>query len=481
VRAEEHSKQGMSFYNLPGKAATRIDFPRLLRSDAFAYHEIWAIKRGSSILKPLVFLLLFHSPLQALEKSGKWTVFGGSYLEKQKEDITSGSAGAEASLKFQQKLPASLRLQADGWFRYDGLNESAEEVTQAELEELSVDWRKGSRKIKAGVSTRVWEGTDVINPMDVIHSKNWRDPLNTRKLAAPGLFYDDSFGNFSIDVTYLAIQQKARLPGSHSPWYPRDLYLPIESNEYRILLDDPPEYELLPYEERDQALENNVALRIQYIGSSMDLSLAAFEGSASTPLLAPSAQFNTVQTSPEQVLQADGPIRIRPIYYRQRAYAFAFSWSLGSWIFRGAANHIQPLTDNEGLPANKAPVPSWSELGVFGVEKTLYFGNQMLTLLGQAVASRRPSSEGLSMLSSLYKRSYMAGIRWAPNEKWTWLQAFFQEQEHFSSFYHTEISWNFREAWNLTLDASFLQGRPDSVLGTYDKNDQALLKTSYSF
>lgn len=375
-------------------------------------------------------------------------------------------------LKTQYKLNCDYRIQADGWFKYDGLNESPSEVTQAELDELSFEWRDGGRRIKLGYSIRVWEGTDVVNPMDVIHSRNYTDPLNSRLRSAPGLFYDDSWGDFSWDFTYLIKQQNSKLPGENSQWYPRRLYLPLEISGYRVLLPSDLRYRVYDDIEVESALDNNIALRLQYQGSTFGLSVAGYEGTAATPYLSPDIVLDVSATDNE--LTARTPIGIQPYNYRQRVLAASMVWTWGSWILRAAGHHMQPLAKGENIP-------NWSQLGVVGIEKTFFLGDQMFILLVQAIGSERPESGGLSMLESLYKESYMAGLRWTISEKWTWLQAFFQEQEGYSHFYHSEIDFNFAPAWNLKFQADFFQGPPPSVLGTYSNNDQVILKTSYAF
>lgn len=407
------------------------------------------------------------------EVDGKLQPFAGTYLSSQPEDVTSHHVGIETELETQYRF-SPFRFQFEVWSKYDATNESEKDTFQAELDELSLEWRDGGRKIKIGWSIRSWEGTDLINPMDVIHSKNFNDPLDSRNRSAPGLFYNDAVGDFAWDLTYLYEQQKTRLPGTNSPWWPRKLYLPIENDQILLRLPETLEYRITNGEVIDEALSHNVAARVQYHGSQFDISLAGFEGSSSPPLLIPVVNVVPIEVSPRTIYQLQSPIQIDPVYYRQRAVAFAVVWTAGSWIFRASGNHVQPLGDDPRLP-------TWSQLGVLGVEKTFYFKSQMLTLLGQAVASHRPDSGSLSFLSSLYENSYMLGVRWAPSEKLTWLQAVFQEQENFSYFYHIEANWSFKEAWSLILQADFFQGSPESVLGTYSENDQVFLKTSYSF
>jgi hypothetical protein len=162
------------------------------------------------------------------------------------------------------------------------------------------------------------------------------------------------------------------------------------------------------------------------------------------------------------------------VLYRQRAVAAAVVWTLGDVILRLSANHVQPLGEDPRIPG-------WSELGVVGLEKTFYFGNQMLTLLGQFIDSRRPDSASVSLLTSLYQKSFMAGVRWAPSERWTLLLAHFQETQSWSSFSRIDVTWAFKDAWSLDLEGNIFEGTASSTIGTYDRNDSVYAHLKFSF
>lgn len=388
--------------------------------------------------------------------------------------MTYQSFSFEPQYRSQTEFNESFRFNFDAWGSYDPLNKSDKDRTQFELSEFTLGHQASGRRIKLGYSFRNWEGTDLINPMDIFFAKNWIDPLDSRTRSGLGLFFDDSLGNFELDFTYIIRQQEHLLPGDQSQWWPRGLYLPTESESLVLLLDDELTYKIHEPEILNQALNNNLALRIQYHGSNFDVALAAAEGLASPPLLSPVIDVTPIEVSPRQIYQLQSPIRIIPIFYRQRAVAGNLVWTLGDYIFRLSANHVQPLGDDQRLP-------SWSQLGVIGAERTFYFGNQMVTLLGQFIDSRRPDIPGVSLLTSLYQKSYMTGLRWAPNERWTHLLAFFQETTTWSYFLRNEVSWTFIDTWNLTMELNIFEGPASSAIGTYDRSDSGYIHLKKSF
>lgn len=397
-----------------------------------------------------------------------------SFLNSFDKDVTSSTVSVEPQLKMERKINKSISMNFEAWSKATALEKSKEDRFQLEIDELNIAHEKSGRKIKLGYSARNWEGTDFLNPMEILASKNWIDPLNARPRSGLGLFYDDNFSDFEWDFSYIALQKDPLFPGDHSPWWPRGLVLPTESEGLVLLLPQEMNYEILDAEEIDDALKNNVALRIKYHGPGFDLAIGAAEGISSPPLLVPILNVSPIEVSPREIYQLQNPIQIRPVLYRQRAVAGTLVWTLGETIFRASAQHIQPLGDDPRLP-------SWSQLGVLGVEHTFYIRSQMLTLLAQYVDSKRPDSAGLSLLTTLYERSYMGGVRWAPSEKWTLLLAHFQETTNWSRFFRADLGWSFKDNWSTNLVWTQFEGRPESVIGTFDQNDfiTASLKRSF--
>lgn len=429
-------------------------------------------------LLPILLITMIFCPAESWsavgQTSGQVAVFAASMPSQDVEDVNQNSAGLELKIGTNYTFNKNLKFLFSPWFKTDPINLSSEERFQFDPDELAVEWRQTTQRLKLGYSLRKWEGTDLVNPMDVIHPKNWRDPLQGRLRPSPGLFYTGDKGRWSWDFTYIPIQSKALLPGEKSPWWPRLRQVPVEADDLILRLPTDVEYEVGDVEELDHALTHNFALRVQYHASFWDFSLAGFEGSSSAPLLTPVINLVPIQISPKRIFQLLSPIRIEPIHYRHRVLAFANVWNLDEIIIRLSAHHAQSIGDDPRLPG-------WSELGVIGVEKGFSFGNQSVVLLLQYIISRRPDIDSLSMLSSLFENSYMLGARWVPGEKWIWTAAYFQEQTTFSSLIHSELDWNFTENWHQKISVDLFSGSSGSPLGVYENNDQISLQTSYSF
>jgi hypothetical protein len=424
---------------------------------------------------PLI-LFAFAGPVSAagLENQGQISLFGSSMPAQNLPEASQNGAGAEVSLHSRYNFNKYIRFHFQSWYKGDGLSRDPAERNQFELQDLSLELKKSSRKIKLGFSTINWEGTDFLNPMDLISVKNWRDPLNPQNRGMAGAFYSDQIGDFSWDLVYIPVQSKPELPGEKSPWWPRRINLPVERDDMTLLLPDHVAYDIQSDETLDRAFLNNAALRLQYHGDNWDFSVGAHEGVAGTPLLLPIVDVTPIEVSPKQIYLLNSPVRIQPLYYRERSVAFALVKSAGTWIFRLTGQHAQSLGEDPRLPG-------WSEYGVLGVEKNIEWGEQGITLLFQYTQSRRPQSETVSLLSSLLEKAAMFGWRWPVTEKWTWNTALFQEQKYYSLFLHSDVKYSLGDHWSVGAGGDIFSGSRDSVIGIYDHNSRVTSQISYLF
>ena len=420
-------------------------------------------------------LIFLHSVFAAeFDHQGSLRLNAGQIIQPETTDATHQTLSIEPEFRSTYLFKDQFQFEVDAWANYDQMNKAEKDVFQFELNEMTIGFQNSQRRLKFGSSIRSWEGTDLINPMDVMGGKNFVDPLNSRNRSGVGVFYDESRGNFEWDFSYIFKQNAHRLPGNESPWWPRSFYLPTESDSITLLLSDDLRYEILDPEIINSALDQNMALRVQYHAGNADFAVAAVEGLATPPLLIPIIDVSPIEVSPRTIYQLQSPVRILPLLYRQRSVAANVTWTLGEVILRASVNHTQPL-------GNDRRIPSWSQLGVLGIEKTFYINNQMLTVLGQFIDSRRPDVPGLSILTSLFQKSYMAGLRWAPRDNWTYFAAYFQETTTWSSFTRLEIQWAFIESMSLSVEGNIFEGPKSSAIGTFDRNDSAYLHLKKSF
>ena len=268
-----------------------------------------------------------------------------------------------------------------------------------------MQFRNSGQVYQLGYGIIEWEGTDFINPMDFVSPKNFQDPLNPFKISHFSLSMSGQVNYFSYDLIYIPKQEIARLPGENSLWWPREYSVPNLENDTVLLLPEEVKYQIDDPEFQNGARDNNLALRFQYLGENRDLTLAFYEGMAVMPKLNPVITVIPIEVSPKTIYLLESPIEIQPSYYRHRVMAFAYVQTLKDIILRVSANHSQPIFEGKNSDL-------WREQGVLSLEKNF----PKITFLLQVVASKRPQSTEVSLVSSLLDKSLMAGFRWPIND-----------------------------------------------------------------
>lgn len=420
-------------------------------------------------------LLIFCGPSRAwASTSGSVAVNTAYYSSLSSESIEDNYTSGLIDFKSQFKILKNWSLNSSLKAEASPNNGSSIEQFWSEFQELNIQYKKSSTRIKFGAATVNWEGTDLINPMDLVSPKIYFDPLNSIQRSSIGAFYSSSSGSLSVDAAFIPLQSDAKLPGSKSLWWPREFNLPTEADNTLLLLPEHPEYKINGRRTLDDADKNNLALRLSYAGNNFDFAIAGFEGQVQTPLLLPIVNLTVVQVSPKKIFQLGNPIEIQPLYYKIRSGAFLASTTWSNFIFRISAQNIQPL-------GRDTRIPSWSQLGVFAIERTFDIINRPLTAIIQAVRSREAESEGLSLLSNLTQNASVLGLRYGLSDETTISAAYFQEFVTHSEFQHYELKYLILENFEVKLSADFFNGKKDSALGTYKSNDRTQLQLSYLF
>lgn len=389
-------------------------------------------------------------------------------------DAETHQYGLVVDLGAKYYLSDSFSTQFNPWMRSNFASKDSTQKLNFEPLEAQIQYKKRSRKIVLGFHRSPWEGTDIINPMDMVFAKNYLDPLSPSTRSAAGLFYSEDLGFVSLDLFYIPQQQKSLLPGNHSPWWPRQLYLPTDSTTQELRLPDRVAYEILSENELNTAFKNNVALRLQKNFGAVDLSLAGFEGMAQTPILTPQIVVTPLEVFPKEIFLLESPVRVKPTFYRHRVGAMAMTGLFGTTIIRLAAQHSQPVGDSR-------IIPGWSHQAVAEIEQTVNLRRSDITFLAELIYTKRQESGNIASLSSLLEKAAMVGFRWPFKENWSWISAYYQEFRYQSSFFHTELSRSHTDHLKSTVVLDYIGGTQNSPLGSFNKNAQGTYRLTFSY
>ncbi len=331
-------------------------------------------------------------------------------------------------------------------------------------------------RLQLGSFTKVWEGPDGYNPMDIASMKDYRDPLAPEVLGSLGATIAGGEGHFTWDFLYVPYQTSSRWPGAQSRWLPRRTGLPLETRDVGVVVPDQPLYQVGSHESLNEALRNNVGGRMQVHLGASDFSLAGFEGAAQVPLLRATLEGDLVQLSPKLIIKLKNPIQIQPVDYRRRTLAFGWTSSaIDTWVLRLAGRHDQPLGENLLLP-------SWSQQWVGGIEKSVtLFDQQSVFSLQYAYGAKPETPPGPLSIQDPFQSTLLYGARIPVSETLLFSYAGLWEHVHGTTYQRLHGEKKIGEHWVVDAGADLISGPPDSLMGLWADEQRISLGAQFQF
>lgn len=375
------------------------------------------------------------------------------------------------------KISNSYRLYLKPLFQWSPLNNSPEERTFFDIGEAYFRYRGENFSLQVGSNIITWGVTDGYNPLDVVNTRQYHDPLHSMKQGAPSVIFSHSTESTEQELIYIPKNRSSLLPGTQSRWLPRKIYIPRTlDNDVVLLLPDELRY---TYEERqvlDNALENNLGLRLSWRLGSIDLGLTAFEGVASFPLVQPIVTGTVVQISPKIVLQTDPDVTLRTKDYRHRVAGFSWVSSQWNFLFKYATNYSQSLGKDPLLPG-------WIHENILGLEKNFNIGSDglLVAILQHSIVNNEKANDSNLSVTEIFRRAWMLGGRFSWGDTWTLTALGLYDSLRYSHFQQYAVSRRLRDIWTLQFSAELIEGRDETPLGVYKDNDNYRLSLSRSF
>jgi hypothetical protein len=417
--------------------------------------------------------MLLASTAWAGAGSGRVSVEQIQFESRQPSPVENSEARAEIEYNRRWSFGDAISFRFHPFFYGNTSDESWERSATADPRELFVEYSLETIYVRAGYETLKFEGTDGLNPMDIASVKDLGDPLASQTRASGGVHAGYSGENLDFEVMYIPRQTESSLPGEKSPWWPRRISLPLRTEDVEARLPDRVEYSVLPRREENDAMSNNVAARLQYRSRFGDLAIAGFEGASETPALHPILNSTLISANPLVILLLS-PVRIVPIDYRRRTGAALYSIPFGSWIFRIASRHDQPLGESTN-------VPSWSGHTVAGLEKTWEIGSNSVTTILQGSWLHKPTGSGLASLQDVFDQAVLVGLRYPIGESFTLMGSGFSNTKDGAWMAQGSLARRWENGW--TVEGSYLglEGPSGTLLESFSQNDRVSLKVTRSF
>lgn len=436
-------------------------------------------------MKRLFFLLFFFffSPLVEAKRTTEWslnldsTLSVAQFPEDYGAETNKELFKMEFSPTYRWKYLESWRFFSKPTLTLNPNNSSDEEKTFFDLSETYVRFQTDTYSLQAGNTLYSWGVTDGYNPLDIINAKQYFDPLHSRKLGALSLTFSQTLDIWDYELVLIPTNREALLPGPESRWLPREIYIPqTPDNDLVLLLPQNLRYRYGTRQSLENALQNNIAFRIQRHGSVLDLALSFFEGAAPFPLIQPTVTGTITQISPKTVISVDPDVLLNTKNYRLRQGGFSLVSSQMDFLLKFATSYSQSLGEDPLLPG-------WTHENVLGLEKTFNLGSEgilIAVLQHSFITAQRTDDSNLSVVE-IFRRGWMLGGKLSWKEVWNFSLLSLYDSIHGSHYEELGISRRFFDRWVVNLTGNFIQGPHDTALGVYEKNDSYSLSLSRSF
>ncbi len=421
-----------------------------------------------------VFLGFLSSAFARVRVSGQIEAFATQYGFQSTEDYSNQNEGLKSQLQVDYKAENNWRFRSDTETETHFERRDQNEKNQIYLKNLYLENHTWSMAFRLGYQTLSTGGTDFLNPVDSVHSKSWLDPSNPHQLSSLGVSVSQEINQWEYILMFIPTQTKPRLPGEHSPWFPREKRLPIESESLEIQIPPNVQYQYLDSVELNSALKNNYAVSVQRKSESFEAQALYYEGLSQDPFLLTETQASVIAVDPKLILLVQSPVKLRPLYFRKKVLAVTALVPLGTYVFRWGGQVSRPVGSDERIPYSQS-------MQTASLEKSFETSKGLITWILQYQMQTKDSKEQISFLKSIFERAWAFGFRIPWGEDTQYFAGVIYDLVGHSSMIRASASRRLTDQLSLQLKANFLQGPESTLLGLYDKYDHETVSLIYHF
>jgi hypothetical protein len=372
------------------------------------------------------------------------------------------------------KISKSLRFQARAYGLTNMEARKSPENMYGDLPEGFFEYKISQLKFRAGMDTINWGVVDVNSPSDVVNPTVLFQPLRTFKRGAPMAEVQWAGESFGFHAIYIPVQQRPLLPSPDSRWLPRQFLVNLQADNTRINLPKFIDYNYLPTETLDHALQNNYGLKLNSHVGGLDLQVTHFQGVAPSPKVR--ARINVTTSPGDPDAEALSPIAIAPVDYLIRTTGFGAVWAREKWIWRAETAYQATVSKDDLLQP-------WIWTSVLAAETNMDLGSTTVTWLAQYYYAKNPR-EADNFISSAYRLfddTAVLGARWAASDMVTITVSGLYEFPQRGLFAQIGFEQKLSDVLKWGLSWKDFSAQRDGLLRTFDKNDHATLDLTYYF
>lgn len=337
-----------------------------------------------------------------------------------------------------------------------------------------------SATFQLGYNTFTWGVTDGYNPIDVVSARRYSDPLHSEKLGAFSLLarMNFAFDDFQLLVEgiYIPWQRRSTLPGENSRWLPREFSGPVQNSGVTVTPPASPDFSFREPLVYDNALRNNLGLRLSSHFLGMDAAAYVFDGASTLPAVAINLDIHATALDPVTFqptqFSAGSQIGLVPLFNRVTVTGVSVVFPLSELIVRAE------LAVTKAYRKGSSKISEKNTEAVGELEHTFTVGKGSLTALGLMSWADPEEPQGQTITSASFTRLFDTavggGLRWQPNEVFSAEGFGGFDVKHGGEIFRGELGYKLTDAWKVYGAGELLIGTLDQPIGSYRKNSRAI-------
>lgn len=372
---------------------------------------------------------------------------------------------------FQWSNPKS-RIKFKALLGYDASFAESKDRTIAIPEEFFFETRRGRNNWILGVNTFNWGVTDIINPLDVLNTRSYRNLLAPTKIGSPAISWNYARDSWSLEMAYIPVQIDPQLPGYGTRFFPQGESLVKFASEDQTAQIIPPANEGLRYHLKDRELydepfKNNFGLKLRAGFGKLETHWVGFEGHPGLPNFEPRPFLDSPISLNPDIFPLLPDFDIVPQYQRIRMGGLGLVYSADSWIFKLAHAQVWKTKTNYQTSNPTEPLRvAQPKTTVVAIEKPVAVGSLENTLLLQVTAQSDPEQEKESALSTrpIYDGSFIVGLRTASSLDWSTTFGILTNPTAKVNLLTYDFLYRWNDRVQLQLNGQHLAGEPGTIV-----------------
>lgn len=424
----------------------------------------------------LVVCGLMLSVLPAFSNISTTVTLGSRYYPQDIQDSETYSfeQNVHLLLNYNENFNHNFRFVASPFVFHNFSSDSRLEQIWVDTDETYLQWRQHPVTFRIGWNHFRYGKLDGFSPMNVVLQQSYRDPLQSKDLAAPSVLIRWESLSSNFDFFFIPRQRQARFPGEDSRWLPREILLNYSTDIGKVILPDNLTYYYLSKEELDHALSNNVGIAFETRQDNFDINALYFRGAAHNPEIGIKTSLHTITGQTDLI--ADELIGLRPIYYLTETTGANVIWASMLFLLRLETAYINTLSDNEALTP-------WSWRSGIALEKTIAVGAQSLTVVWEGYYAKHGKTTNNLFSSSqrIFDEATALGVRMALSSSRSLMLTNLYDLNIAGSYWRLSYSDKVFDQIGIEFAVDLIDAPEESLLGTYNKNDRYSLNLTGYF